>query len=415
MKLMAAGDLWLTGAKVEFQVAGGGRPGVFLANLETPTPAPGTALRPKAGPAIAGDAKSLDPAANLGAQVCLTLANNHMMDFGWPGVDRTLAECRRRQILTVGAGQTLAEAGQPVIIEQHGLRVGVLGCCETQFGIATPHRGGVQALDPGIHRAIRQLRAATDFVVVSVHAAAEMSPWPSPKWQDFCRSLIEAGAGLVHGHHAHVPQGYERYGGGVISYGLGNFCVDPARWQSHPNGLWSVVLELALAPGREPELKVDTLIVEAQPGSIRVRRANAAEGAMHQAYLQNCNQPLADRQALTALWQEVALRLYACHYAEWLGFHPPRPAPGQGWLAALRRWRQRLSRSLRAARRTLAPRPSSPGQLLLWYHLVACESHSDALATALGVLSGELPDLRTAATRSLVDAMMPESKETVAA
>ena len=52
---------------------------------------------------------------------------------------------------------------------------------------------------------------------------------------------------------------------------------------------------------------------------------------------------------------------------------------------------------------------SHPNKLLLWYHLFACESHYDAIATALGVLSGELDDMRTSETHQLSDEMMPWS------
>jgi hypothetical protein len=50
---------------------------------------------------------------------------------------------------------------------------------------------------------------------------------------------------------------------------------------------------------------------------------------------------------------------------------------------------------------------STRGELLLWYHLFACETHKGSIANALGVLSGELDDLRTDETRALVDEMMP--------
>jgi hypothetical protein len=44
---------------------------------------------------------------------------------------------------------------------------------------------------------------------------------------------------------------------------------------------------------------------------------------------------------------------------------------------------------------------------LLWYHLFACETHHDVIATALGVLSGELDDQRNAQSQGIVEDMMP--------
>ena len=54
------------------------------------------------------------------------------------------------------------------------------------------------------------------YVIVSVHAAIEDSPWPSPYIRELYHSFIDAGATVVHGHHLHVPQGYETYDEGVI-------------------------------------------------------------------------------------------------------------------------------------------------------------------------------------------------------
>ena len=53
----------------------------------------------------------------------------------------------------------------------------------------------------------------------------------------------------------------------------------------------------------------------------------------------------------------------------------------------------------------------SPSQwdYLLWHHMFSCESHRDSLATALGILGGELEDMRTEQTRYLADKMMPWS------
>jgi poly-gamma-glutamate synthesis protein (capsule biosynthesis protein) len=113
-----------------------------------------------------------------------------------------------------------------------GLRIGVLGRCETQFGIAL-QRPGAAALDPTLYESIRKLKSEVDVVVLSVHGAAEMVPWPSPQWQDLLRSFVDCGADIVHGHHSHIPQGYEVYQGKIIFYGLGNFLVNPADWLTH--------------------------------------------------------------------------------------------------------------------------------------------------------------------------------------
>ena len=147
-----------------------------------------------------------------------------------------------------------------------------------------------------------------------------MLPWPSPKRQDTWRALVDAGADIVHGHHAHVPQGWEEYNGGWIFYGLGNFCVDPAKWSSHPHGLWSVVPEISLISAK---IQVDfkTTVIEESGEIILVRESTEVEKSAHLSYLEGCNTPLSDRLLLEGLWQEASVRMYFHYYADWLGFN----------------------------------------------------------------------------------------------
>jgi hypothetical protein len=84
--------------------------------------------------------------------------------------------------------------------------------------------------------------------------------------------------------------------------------------------------------------------------------------------------------AVAGLHQEVALRTYHQYYRSWLRF---TPSSGSG------------------------PRKASPQDHRLWYHLFACQTHSDLIATALGVLGGEIPDLRTPQTTVLTDRRLP--------
>lgn len=273
----------------------------------------------------------------------------------------------------------------------------VLARCETQFGVAQIHKAGVAKFDATIFGQIRQLKSEVDLVIVSVHAAAEMLPWPSPTRQDTWRALIDAGADLVHGHHAHVPQGWEQYNGGWIFYGLGNFCVDPVKWSWHPNGLWSLTPELSYA---SEKILVDfkTSVIEDQGDKIHVRESTANELSQHSSYLDVCNKPLFDRVLLEGLWQEAAIRMYEHHYSDWLGFKSSKKTIYKSIRSVAGKMKRFISKdsSLNLERQ----------RYLLHYHLFACESHNEAIQTALGVLGGELDDLRTLETRTLVDKWM---------
>lgn len=376
--------------------------GLILANLEGPLllaashdPAP----RAKAGPSLCS--RSLP----VGRGLAFSLANNHIMDYGVGGLTSTIERLRAEGISACGAGHDVEQARQPMIVEDGGARIGVVACCEAQFGVARRKQAGVAEFGPWVYDVIRGLRRTVDAVIVSTHFAVEDAPWPSPYVRELYRSLVDAGATFVHGHHAHVPQGYERYHEGVIFYGMGNFAVDPDRWRSYPSGLWSLAAECSL---KERSIKWRPLTLEirtgSEPDTIVVEGSSVDEQADHARHLEKCNLPLKDDTLLDALWQEVALRVYHHHGARCMRFN----VPGQlGRRASVRA-------SLSMARGALigSPTPQAPSrqQLLVWYHMIACESHSRMLATALGVLSGEIDDLRTHETGQLADEMMPWSR-----
>ncbi|MGE0057200.1 MAG: CapA family protein, partial [Dehalococcoidia bacterium] len=69
-------------------------------------------------------------------------------------------------------------------------------------------------------------KQVADIVIVSVHAGVEYQDAPTAEQRRLDRAAIDAGASILLGHHAHVFQGWEVYGDGVIVYGLGNFVFD---------------------------------------------------------------------------------------------------------------------------------------------------------------------------------------------
>lgn len=373
---------------------------LLLVNLEGPVlpQSAATQLSPagKAGPTLWH--REFPPAGRGGV---LVLANNHAMDFGWQGVAATIAEAQARGWRWVGGGPTLAAAREPVVVDGGGARIGILARCETQFGVATSTRGGVAAIEPGLASAVRALKAEVDVVIVSLHQGFEAAPWPSPRTQQFMRALIEAGADVVHGHHAHFPQGWEHWEHGVIFYGLGNFCADPGVWRS-PAARWSLVPTVRWRGG-SLEVTVETAEVELRDEMAVVRPSSPAERREHDGYLARANAPLGDAQLLEEVWHEVAVRAYDGFYREWL---EPAPSARQLFLAPLRGLHARAARLLgRPSVQRRARGEVGRASLLLRYCLFACESHREAIATALGVASGELPDRRSARSAALVDEM----------
>lgn len=372
-----------------------------IANLEAPVISPVEYPdRAKAGPTLYSH-----PLPDKFHGMIFCLANNHLMDYGEMGVVQTIKQCQLANILPVGAGTSLQKAKQAVIVQQHDKKIGIIARCETQFGVASPWRTGVASLDPTIYQDIRNLRSIVDVVIVSIHGAAEMCPWPSPKWQQLLRSFIDAGASIVHGHHAHVPQGYEEYQDGIIFYGLGNFLVAPENWQDQPNTLWSLVGECDIH-NTPISYNVKTALIERKNNEIIVRLGTPEESRIHNTYLSKCNYPLRDLELLTGFWQEAAVKMYNQWYAEMLGFSmPSRLLTSKRIKNFFLRLRHFIgTRSLHS--QCIAQQEQICKQQMLWYHLFACESHNDAISTALGVLSGELEDKRTKEISQIVNEMM---------
>ena len=375
-------------------------PAIIL-NIEGPVLTHGTSKfvkQKKAGPTIFN--RAFPMFSQFGIAV---MANNHIMDYGHSGLVETLNtfdhKCNSRGWHCLGAGFTNALACKPLVLEDSGLKIAFLSRCETQFGIASSSRTGVAAFDSTIYQQIHDLKKKVDIVIVSIHAAAEMVPWPSPRRQLTWRSLIDAGASVIHGHHAHVPQGWEEYNGGLIFYGLGNFCVDPQKWSWHPQGLWSFVPELDFTDG-VIKVKIATTVIDELGNSILVREANGAEHNEHMAYLDECNRPLYDPILLEGLWQEASVLMYHHYFAKWLGFN------SRSFLEiGASQFRAKISAIKRGLMEggSQSEHPMNLGKFLLWYHLFACDSHNDAIGTALGVLSGELEDRRNKETARLAN------------
>jgi poly-gamma-glutamate synthesis protein (capsule biosynthesis protein) len=151
------------------------------------------------------------------------LANNHIMDHGVSGLESTLRCCEEYGILHVGAGRNLSEAGGVLVRAIGGIRIGVMGVAEHEFGVATRDSWGVNPLDPvAFVRTLAEQRSSFDYLIVLLHGGNEHYPYPRPSLMDTCRFLVEQGANAVVCQHSHCPGCYEDYRGGHIVYGQGN-------------------------------------------------------------------------------------------------------------------------------------------------------------------------------------------------
>jgi poly-gamma-glutamate synthesis protein (capsule biosynthesis protein) len=158
---------------------------------------------------------------------CVTLANNHALDYGVDALLDTLVHLDAAGIAVVGAGADLEQARQPAVLGASGLRVAVVGVTDhpPDFS-AGPDRPGVAFADLG--RAVpdwllQTVRAAdADVLLASPHWGPNMTTAPVGHVRRAATALVDAGATLVAGHSAHVPHGVA----GRVLYDLGDFLDD---------------------------------------------------------------------------------------------------------------------------------------------------------------------------------------------
>jgi len=160
----------------------------------------------------------------------MSLANNHILDFGLDGFAETLEHLKSQGIAFLGAGENLTEAERPLIYEIRGVRVALLAWVSyapADFA-AGDDRPGVAFLSD-LNRMVQSIRDAkekADVVVVILHGGTEYSLQSNAQQQAAARQAIDAGADLVVGHHPHVLQETEAYKGKLIVYSLGDLLFD---------------------------------------------------------------------------------------------------------------------------------------------------------------------------------------------
>jgi len=173
----------------------------------------------------------------------VSLANNHMFDCLAEGFHRLRRLLDELGITYFGAGDNLAEAAAPAIVQVRGMRVGFLGAADPRTGPSGFAEPGVPGAAPlkmtNLIDAIRRLRAEVDHVIVSLHWGEERLSIPSPAQVAQAHALAEAGASLVLGHHPHVLQGLEVYRGVPIIYSLGNFVACDVPYTDGDRLIWN--------------------------------------------------------------------------------------------------------------------------------------------------------------------------------
>jgi poly-gamma-glutamate capsule biosynthesis protein CapA/YwtB (metallophosphatase superfamily) len=197
---------------------------ITIANLEAPLTETGSAYKDKTF-TFKVPPSFIDGIKRSGIDV-VTLANNHILDFGIQGLSNTITILDSNNIKHIGAGKNRSFACAPTIVDFYGIKVGFLGFSMTypkEFWAKKNSWGTCYPDEALLYRVISESEKNADLTVVSFHWGAEKRETPKDYQTFFARKAIDFGADLVLGHHPHVLQGLELYKNKLIAYSLGNY------------------------------------------------------------------------------------------------------------------------------------------------------------------------------------------------
>ena len=205
----------------------------------------------------------------------VSLANNHVFDYGWAGLNQMLGLLEQNGIVYSGAGIDSYQAYTPAFINRNGLNLAFLASSDRtgQYNNAQPYlqagynKPGFAYMTPYyITQQLNAVAEVADLRIVEMHGGSEYSLTPgsgydksdnpflgddqdedySPRtdvphlWDIAIRHwAVDSGADLVIVHHPHIIQGFEVYQGKVIAHSLGNFAFDLDYPETMPSLIFS--------------------------------------------------------------------------------------------------------------------------------------------------------------------------------
>lgn len=178
---------------------------------------------------------------------CVSLANNHVLDFEAAGLRDTLRTLRGHGIGHAGAGEDLDAARAPLFVTRNGIKFGMAAFCDHQADFAAgAHAPGIAWLDltdeaaalATFREALTHIeKGGADWPLLSLHWGPNKVARPSHHFRNLAHAAIDMGFRILFGHSAHVFQGVEVYRGCPILYAAGDlvddYYVDPDLRNDH--------------------------------------------------------------------------------------------------------------------------------------------------------------------------------------
>jgi poly-gamma-glutamate synthesis protein (capsule biosynthesis protein) len=173
----------------------------------------------------------------------VNLANNHTMDYGVEGLEKTINTLDENNILYFGAGKNIEKASKPLIVEKQGVSFAFLGgnrIPPSSF-YASQNKPGSNPIDKDtLTQQVENLEDKVDFTIVSLHWGLEGKTYTTNLQEKLAHKLIDSGADIILGHHPHVLQKTEWYNDKLIIYSMGNFLFNTSIPEWHYSTIYVI-------------------------------------------------------------------------------------------------------------------------------------------------------------------------------
>lgn len=256
---------------------------IVFANLEGPLTDVGEAEVDKHYVFRSPPAKVAPALAAAGINL-VSLANNHILDYGVEGLRSTLAALAAVDIRYAGAGMDLQQARQAAIMSAGGHTIALLAYSLTfpeSFWASADRPGAAFGHERYVRADVASARDRADIVMVSFHWGREATTELRDYQPRLAHAAIDAGATVVLGHHPHILQGVERYKHGIIFYSLGNFVFGSYSRLAQRSMIAELYFEDAqLTKVRVIPLNVNNVEVVFQPRRLSTHEAEKVIGEL---------------------------------------------------------------------------------------------------------------------------------------
>jgi len=210
------------------------KPNSYIFNLEFPISSKGTPCKNKIN-LIQKKSYIKETFGSYPVAVCL--ANNHIMDYGEEAFLDTIRFLDTNNIKYFGAGKKENNFNNPLILEIESKKISIsaYSCESTSAVFGDKIKNGSAKID--LDKIVEDLNSSdVDFKVIQLHWGMEDVSFPRYEDVKIARQIIDAGADLIIGHHAHIVQSTEVYKGKKIFYGIGNCIFPDFELNSYFNG-----------------------------------------------------------------------------------------------------------------------------------------------------------------------------------